>query len=133
MARHEKIDSVISPLKNSCTVLLVAVFCFAALPAHALFGSKTKVAEQAGALLFRDKGCAYCHGAGAIGGKKGPALTDLRKNKMWSPSKITDQILNGGQKMPPFRESVSDEEAAQLVAWLRAKHRPVAPAAAAAK
>jgi mono/diheme cytochrome c family protein len=37
--------------------------------------------------------------------------------------------MNGGQKMPAFRESVSDEEAAQLVAWLRAKHRPVAPAA----
>jgi mono/diheme cytochrome c family protein len=67
------------------------------------------------------------------GGKKGPALTDLRKNKQWTPAKITDQIMNGGQKMPAFRESVSDEEAAQLVAWLRAKHRPVAPDTAAAK
>jgi mono/diheme cytochrome c family protein len=133
MPRHEKIDSVISLLKFSCTVLFVAVVCFAALPAHALFGSKTNAAEQAGALLFRDKGCAYCHGAGGTGGKKGPALTDLRKNKLWTPAKMTDQIMNGGQKMPPFHESVSDEEAAQLVAWLRAKHRPVAPEAAATK
>jgi mono/diheme cytochrome c family protein len=119
---------VISRLKIYCTVLWLLSF-FAALPAHALFGSKTKAAEQAGALLFRDKGCAHCHGADGTGGKKGPALTDLRKNKLWTPAKITDQIMNGGQKMPAFRESVSDEEAAQLVAWLRAKHRPVAPAA----
>jgi len=132
VARHEKIDSVISCLKSSCSVLLL-LCSFTALPAHALFGSKTKAAEQAGALLFRDKGCAYCHGAGGTGGKKGPALTDLRKNKQWTPAKITDQIMNGGQKMPAFRESVSDEEAAQLVAWLRAKHRPVAPDTAAAK
>jgi mono/diheme cytochrome c family protein len=124
---------VISRLKLSCTVLFVAVFCFAALPAHALFGSKTKAAEQAGALLFRDKGCAFCHGVGGVGGKKGPVLTGLRKDKLWTPAKITDQILNGGQKMPPFRESVSDEEAAQLVAWLRAKHRPVAPPTPTAK
>jgi mono/diheme cytochrome c family protein len=122
---------VISRLNCYCPVLLLCFF--AALPAHALFGSKTKAAEQAGALLFRDKGCAYCHGAGAIGGKKGPALTGLRKDKLWSPAKITDQILNGGQKMPAFRESVSDEEAAQLVAWLRAKHRPVAPPSPTAK
>ncbi|MDR3726025.1 MAG: cytochrome c [Terracidiphilus sp.] len=121
---------MISCLKLSCSVLLLLCF-FAVLPAHALFGSKTKAAEQAGALLFRDKGCAYCHGAGGIGAKKGPALTDLRKNKLWSPAKITDQILNGGQKMPAFRESLSDVEAAQLVAWLRAKHRPVAPEATA--
>lgn len=124
---------MISPLKTSCTALFVAFFCFAALPAHAQFGSKTQQAEQAGALLFRDKGCTYCHGVGGTGGKKGPELTDLRKDKLWTPAKITDQILNGGQKMPPFRESLSDEEAAQLVAWLRAKHRPVAPPSPTAK
>lgn len=121
---------MISPPKISCTVLLTAVFCFAAFPAHALSESKTQAAEQAGALLFRDKGCAHCHGANGVGGKKGPDLTDLRKNKQWTPAKITDQILNGGQKMPAFREPLSDEEVAQLVAWLRAKHRPMAPESA---
>jgi hypothetical protein len=45
---------------------------------------------------------------------------DLRKNKLWPPAKITAQILNGGQKMPPFSDSVTD---------LRAKHRPVPPPA----
>jgi len=99
--------------------------CAAALPASAFAG--TKAEEQAGALLFRDKGCAHCHGIGGTGGKKAPALTDLREKKEWTPEKITGQILNGGQKMPPFADSVTDAEAAQLVAYLRAKHPPDPP------
>jgi mono/diheme cytochrome c family protein len=82
---------------------------------------------QAGAVLFRDKGCAHCHGDGGVGAVKGPSLLDIRKDKDWPPEKMTDQILNGGQKMPPFRESLTDDEIAQLVAYLRAKNRPVPP------
>jgi mono/diheme cytochrome c family protein len=107
--------------------LLSVVWFFVALSAHGLFAFNSKAAEQAGAVLFRDKGCAYCHGVGGVGGKKAPSLMDLRKDKLWTPPKITDQILNGGQKMPPFRDSVTDEEVAELVAYLRAKHRPVPP------
>ncbi len=97
------------------------------LPAHALFGAKDKAAAQAGAALFSVKGCAHCHGEAGVGGKKGPVLTDLRKNKEWTPARITHQILNGGQKMPPFGESLTDAEAAELVAYLRAKHKPAPP------
>lgn len=107
--------------------ILPVAIVFAMLPTHALFASETKAAEQAGAILFRDKGCAYCHGIGGIGTKKAPDLTGLRKDKSWPPAKITAQILKGGQKMPPFSESVTDEEAAELVAYLRAKNRPVPP------
>ena len=81
--------------------------------------------EMAGAVLFRDKGCAHCHGDGGIGGKKGPPLVDIQKDKQWTPEKMTNQILNGGQKMPPFADSLTDAEVAQLVAYLRDKHRPV--------
>jgi mono/diheme cytochrome c family protein len=112
---------------------LPAILLFVALPAQDIFGaggqSRTKAAEEAGSLLFRDKGCTHCHGVGGIGTKKAPSLVDLRKNKLWTPAQITNQILNGGQKMPPFSDSVTDEEAAQLVAYLRAKHRPVPPPA----
>lgn len=98
-----------------------------AMPAHAMFGSKDKDAAKAGALLFRDKGCAHCHGVGGVGGKKGPSLVDIRKKKDWTPARMTNQILNGGQKMPPFSDSVTDQEAAELIAYLRAKHRPAPP------
>lgn len=80
-----------------------------------------------GAVLFRKLDCAHCHGEGGIGTKKAPSLAEIRKDKEWPPAKITSQILNGGQKMPPFSDSLSDAEIAQLVAYLRAKHRPVPP------
>jgi mono/diheme cytochrome c family protein len=127
--RHEKIIYVIARAKILCPALILLFFFYPAPSAHALFGSKTKADEQAGAVLFRDKGCAYCHGPGGIGGKKAPVLTGLRKDKLWPPAKITAQILNGGQKMPPFGDSLTDQQIAQLVAYLRAKNRPIPPPA----
>ena len=95
--------------------------------ASPLFGSSKKDDEKAGAILFRDKGCAYCHGPGGLGTSKGPSLANLRK-KLKAPQTI-DQIENGGQKMPSFRDSLTDDEVAKLVSYLRAKHRPVPPPA----
>lgn len=124
-------DSV-SPRLNYF-VLLPAIVILAAVSIRPLVAggpkSGSKAAEEAGAVLFRDKGCTHCHGVGGIGTKKAPSLVDLRKDKLWTPAKITDQILNGGQKMPPFSDSVTDEEAAQLVSYLRAKTRPLPPPA----
>lgn len=97
-----------------------------AIPASA-FDSKKGEAEKMGAALFRDKGCTYCHGASGEGTKKAPSLLDLPKDKSWTPEKITNQILNGGQKMPPFRESVTDDEVSDLIAYLRAKNKPLPP------
>jgi mono/diheme cytochrome c family protein len=114
-------------LKPISATLFAALLIASALPARPLFGSNSKADEQAGAVLFRDKGCAHCHGEGGIGGKKAPSLIGLRNDKNWPPAKITSQILNGGQKMPAFSESLTDQEAAQLVAYLRTKHRPVPP------
>ena len=108
--------------------LLLGLIAFCS-SAPSLAASKKSDEEKAGAILFRDKGCTYCHGAGAVGTKKAPALTGLYKDKSWPPEKITAQILNGGQKMPPFRESVTDEDVTNLIAWLRAKNKPVPPPA----
>jgi mono/diheme cytochrome c family protein len=118
---------VISRPKYLCVVPIFLMTVLATAPAHALLSSKDRAAEEAGAVLFRDKGCAYCHGAGGSGGKKGPDLSGLRTDKLWPPEKITNQILNGGQKMPPFADSLTDDEVAQLVAYLRAKQRPIPP------
>jgi ubiquinol-cytochrome c reductase cytochrome b subunit len=118
---------VISPSKCLPTFFILAVTAVAVTPVYA---SNSKAAEQAGAVLFRDKGCAYCHGVGGSGGKKGPNLSGIRTDKLWPPAKITNQILNGGQKMPPFSDSLSEAEIAQLVAYLRAKQRRVPPPAA---
>ena len=94
-----------------------------------LLAAKKGDEEKAGAALFRDKGCAYCHGVGGAGTKKAPSLTGLPKDKTWTSEKITNQILNGGQKMPPFRESVTDEDVTNLISYLRAKNKPDPPPA----
>jgi mono/diheme cytochrome c family protein len=120
---------VIVRLNRFFALLLLLQLALAATPPRA-FGASSKAEAEAGAVLFRDKGCAYCHGAGGVGGKKAPALSDLPSSKLWIPAKITNQILNGGQKMPPFGDSLTDAEIAQLVAYLRAKHRPIPPPSA---
>lgn len=84
---------------------------------------------MAGAVLYRDKGCSYCHGPSLEGTKKAPALAEIRKQKAWTNEKISDQILDGGAKMPPFRESLSDDEITQMIAFLRAKKHPTPPPA----
>jgi mono/diheme cytochrome c family protein len=113
--------------KTSFAFICLLLFGSATL----VYGSDTKSAEMAGAVLYRDKGCGFCHGASLDGTKKAPALAEIRKQKAMTNEKITNQILDGGAKMPPFRESLSDEEIQQLIAFLRAKNRPVAPPAAA--
>ena len=97
------------------------LLCFAVCSMHAN-AVGTKPAEVHGATLFRDKGCAYCHGATAQGTQKGPSLATVRKKL--KPAQIVSQIENGGQKMPSFEDSLSKDEVAELVAFLRAKHRP---------
>jgi mono/diheme cytochrome c family protein len=114
---------VISGLK--CSTILSLFLFVPAIAARASSVDKTKADEQAGAILFRDKGCAHCHGEGGVGTKKGPSLIDIQKNKTWTPAKMTDQILNGGAKMPPFADSLTDDEIAQLIAYVRAKVKPV--------
>ena len=101
--------------------IFAATVSMAALPSSALSKKET---EQAGASLYHDKGCAYCHGDRGQGSAKGPSLSHLRKE--WKAPRIADQIENGGQKMPSFQDSLSKDEVAQLVAWLRSKKGPSA-------
>ena len=112
---------------SSASVLLSIVLFALPFACSAAVAEDKKEAAKAGAELFRDKGCTFCHGVGAVGTKKAPDLTGLPGDKIWTPEKITNQILNGGQKMPPFRESVTDDEVRDLIAYLRAKNKPVPP------
>jgi mono/diheme cytochrome c family protein len=112
--------------KQVLSALVLALFCCTSAAPHAASEADD---EKAGAILFRDKGCTFCHGPDGAGTAKAPSLVDIRKNKLWPAEKITAQIMNGGQKMPPFGDALTDKEIAQLVAYLRAKHRPVPPPA----
>jgi len=113
---------VIPRLLSFFSLLLLGFTCY-----HPAFAQKKSEEEKTGAILFRDKGCTFCHGQGGVGTKKAPSLTELWKDRTWTSEKITNQILNGGQKMPPFRESVTDEDVTNLIAYLRSKNKPVPP------
>lgn len=115
--------------KATSLLLLLSVLCFLA-GTRVSASTDSKDAVAAGAILFRDTGCAHCHGGNLEGTKKGPALADIGTDTVWTPDKIHEQILNGGEKMPPFADSLSDPEIDQIVQYLRAKDRPVPPPAA---
>lgn len=110
------------------SLLSLGLIAIPAVSAPAASTNKEDPAKaKAGAGLYRDKGCAYCHGADGAGTKKAPAITDVWKDKTWTDEKLTSQILDGGKKMPPFRDSVTDDELADLIAYLRAKTKPEPP------
>lgn len=112
-------------LSRLCAALaLTTLFGFAIYPAASLSSSES---EQAGSILFRDKGCAVCHGPAGLGTEKGPSLETVRKRL--SADQVRNQITHGGQKMPPFGEALTPDQIAQLVSFLRAKHRQFAPPA----
>lgn len=107
--------------------LILALALLAATSAQLLLAADKKADEMAGGILFRDQDCGHCHIVNGVGGKKGPDLTKIDSDKAWTAAKMTNQILNGGQKMPPFSDALTDAQIAQIVAYLRSKHRPVAP------
>lgn len=76
-------------------------------------------AKAAGAEVYSTSGCAHCHGADGQGGEKGPNLHNLRKK--WPADKVHEQIVNGGNGMPPFADALTPEQVASLVEFLRAK------------
>jgi mono/diheme cytochrome c family protein len=98
-----------------------------ALPAYAA----SKQDELAGATLFRDRGCAVCHGDHLQGTDRAPALDKVRKKL--KADRIRAQITKGSVKMPAFGEILTPSQIDQLVAYLRSKHRPVPPPAPAAE
>ena len=122
-ARHAKISDVTLRAFSFALLLIAGIFPYPVLAAD------SKAEAMAGAILFRDKGCAHCHGANGEGTQKAPALANIRKNKFWTSAKITEQIQNGGQKMPPFSDALTDAQTAQVVTFLRAKHWPLPPPA----
>lgn len=71
-------------------------------------------AEEPGQRVYDDK-CSQCHGAEGRGGKA-PRLVPFE----WSYEQVLDQVRHPLCDMPPMPASeVSDEEVAQIVAYLK--------------
>jgi mono/diheme cytochrome c family protein len=72
----------------------------------------------AGKQVFAEAGCGNCHtleAAGATGTKapnldqRGPELTHER---------VVDQVTNGGQRMPPFKGKLSEQQITDVAAFV---------------
>ena len=86
-------------------------------PLHAN-DERNAYAMSQGKTLFRWFNCAGCHSNG--GGGMGPALMDERWRYGSSPDDIYRTIMDGRPNgMPAFRGRISEDQAWQLVAYVR--------------
>lgn len=96
-----------------------AIACLA-VAARAATGDPAKGNE-----LF-DEQCAQCHHAYAEEAKKGPGLKWLfvkekleSNGKAVSEASVLEKIEKGGNGMPPFKGTFSDQDKADLLAFLK--------------
>jgi cytochrome c len=93
----------------------LAVGSFAALAAK---GDAAKGKEVFGQ-------CAVCHDADTTEQKMGPGLKGLfKRDKLVNGKKVTeatvrDKIEQGGNGMPPFKDTLSDQEKDDVIAYLK--------------
>ena len=91
-------------------------------------GSQALASSQShrahGAAVFAANGCGHCHTINKVGGHKGPELSGV--GRVMSKTKIREQILHGGNEMPPFTDDLGAVEVNDLVAYLRScRQKPI--------
>ncbi|MGH9742714.1 MAG: cytochrome b N-terminal domain-containing protein [Candidatus Acidiferrum sp.] len=94
---------------------------FTAKPLPAEVVGATSGPVQEGAVLFRSKGCEYCHEISGYGGHRGPSLTYIADRL--PADQITIRIVNGGTNMPAFGGILTSSELKDLVAFLGSRSR----------
>jgi ubiquinol-cytochrome c reductase cytochrome b subunit len=72
-----------------------------------------------GAQSFERRGCINCHTIAGVGGQRGPDLTHV--GARLSSDELTWRILNGGRNMPAYGTTLSPQETASLVEFLRTR------------
>jgi mono/diheme cytochrome c family protein len=69
----------------------------------------------AGKEVFAEQ-CSVCHGGDGLGGNGGPDLTTMPKAKEQAGAE--EQVTNGGGGMPAFKGQLSEEEIANVAAYV---------------
>jgi mono/diheme cytochrome c family protein len=90
-----------------------------ALAAAALSGSDVQAQAPAspdGAEVFTTAGCAACHGPNGEGGA-GPQLAG--DEALANTDMVINQVLHGGQMMPPIGEGLTDAQVAAVINFIR--------------
>jgi len=71
---------------------------------------------KAGAKVFQSAGCGSCHTLAAAG-SKGTVGPNLDQTKP-SLERAIDRVTNGKGVMPPFRDSLSEQQIADVAAYV---------------
>jgi len=104
--------------------LRVSVACAVfAIASAVLFAAPKKGDPEKGKEVFQQ--CMPCHNADSTEKKMGPGLKGLfSKEKLSNGKKVTEenvrnQIDEGGNGMPAYKEMLSDDEKNDLIAYLK--------------
>jgi len=104
-------EGVVSPTPQSVSGKLPKGPTFPVVPAFKLKGD-----PAAGTSLFTSKGCGGCHtlAAAHASGTVGPNLDQLKPDYR----AVTAQVTNGGGQMPAFKGQMSDQQIADVSAYV---------------
>lgn len=107
-------------MKKTITLLAGGAILFAG---SSLFGQKGDA--KAGKEVF-DNNCSVCHNSDSTDVKMGPGFKGLfKKDKMSTTGKpvtdanILEKINEGGNGMPAYKDILSDQEKANVIAYLK--------------
>jgi PQQ-dependent dehydrogenase (methanol/ethanol family) len=101
-------------------VLLAALFQASAQnePAHQAEDANFSAAKQ----IF-ESNCASCHGSGAAGGDRAPALSDNPDLRKLAPADIESIIRQGTQRGMPAFSSLPASDVTQLARWIHSMNQ----------
>lgn len=79
-------------------------------------GGQAEGNAEAGAQIYDDQGCGTCHTLEEAGstGNVGPNLDELKPEF----DAIVEQVTNGGGAMPPFKDSLSEQQIKDVSAFV---------------
>lgn len=92
-----------------------------AKPLPAAIVGATAGPVAAGAKVFYDKGCEFCHTVDDYGGIRGPDLSDA--GDRMTPDQITTRIYSGAANMPSYRGNMSEPDLANVISFLESRHK----------
>jgi cytochrome c len=106
-------------MKKSLTLVFAGAIALAGSNLYAQKGDAAKGKE-----VFGDN-CSVCHNSDSAEVKMGPGLKGLFKKakmnsgKPMSEANVVGQINDGGNGMPPYKDVLSAEEKANVIAFLK--------------
>jgi ubiquinol-cytochrome c reductase cytochrome b subunit len=95
---------------------------WSSLPIPSQFLKGRTALERHGALVFQVKQCRNCHSLGGFGGKRGPALDEVRVHL--TEDQLIRQVIQGGGNMPAYGKNLAPAETTALISFLNTLYPP---------